>query len=167
MRFPPRPFISLLVIAGLLSGVVLVAPPASAASSVTWTSTADFDAGTKPEPSVAKNWFAENGVQGVLGILSHPSSFFSVDRTYVTWLGPDSSGSVFNDSPWITYYNHTTGAWASPVKIADCVLSGAACDDHSNPAILVTSDGFLHVFYKNHVTPQRYARSTNARDISA
>src|SRR3989337_2509366 len=47
MRYSSRTFISLLVIAGLLSGVVLVAPPAAAASTTTWTSTADFDSGEK------------------------------------------------------------------------------------------------------------------------
>src|SRR3989304_3820946 len=45
MRYSSRTFISLLVIAGLLSGVVLVAPPAAAVSTTTWTSTADFDLG--------------------------------------------------------------------------------------------------------------------------
>src|SRR3989304_148543 len=40
MRYFSRTFISFLMIAGLLSGVVLVAPPAAAVSTTTWTTTA-------------------------------------------------------------------------------------------------------------------------------
>src|SRR3989304_549268 len=68
MRYFSRTFISFLMIAGLLSGVVLVAPPAAAVSTTTWTTTADFDAGAKDQGTAARNFFAMNGV-------SQPNNF--------------------------------------------------------------------------------------------
>src|SRR3990172_7425588 len=106
MRYSSRTFISLLVIAGLLSGVVLIAPPAAAVSTTTWTSTADFDAGTKSQTQVARNWFATNGVSQPNNFINYPSAEFYNGRTYIVYQGPNSAGVATTPSPWITYYNH-------------------------------------------------------------
>src|SRR3989304_5593475 len=104
MRYSSRIFISLLMIAGLLSGVVLVAPPAAAASTTTWTSTADFDAGAKQEPMGARNWFATNGGSQPGNWIVYPMAAFFNGRTYVVWQGPNSAGAATVPSPYIAYY---------------------------------------------------------------
>ena len=157
-------FVALLVIAGLLSGVVLVAPPAAAASTTTWTSTADFDAGTKQEPMVARNWFATNGVSQPGNWIVYPMAAFFNGRTYVVWQGPNSAGAATVPSPYIAYYDHAASAWSSPVRIADGPLTS---DDHGAPSILVDASGYIHVFYGAHAKPVRYSRSTNFEDISS
>src|SRR3990172_4085149 len=163
MRYSSRTFISLLVIAGLLSGVVLVAPPAAAASTTTWTSTADFDGGTKEQGTVARNFFATNGVSQPNNFIDYPSATYFNGRTYVVYQGSEDGGAHTPD-PYATYYDHATSMWATPVKIANGPLTD---DDHGAPSILIDASGYIHVFYGAHPKPVRYSRSTNSEDISS
>src|SRR3989337_1925085 len=159
MRYSSRTFISLLVIAGILSGVVLVAPPAAAVSTTTWTSTADFDAGTKGDPGPL--WFAENGVDQPLNWINSPAAVYDSGRTYVVWQGDSDF------SPYITYYDHAAGTWATPVRIRNDNPLGVTSDGHGVPALTIGTDGRLHVFCCSHDTSMLYSRSTNPRDISS
>src|SRR3989304_6665795 len=93
MRYFSRTFISFLMIAGLLSGVVLVAPPAAAVSTTTWTSTADFDSGTKAEGIVARNFFATNGVSQPNNFINYPSAADFNGRTYAVNQGLAEGGA--------------------------------------------------------------------------
>ena len=163
MRYFSRTFISFLMIAGLLSGVVLVAPPAAAVSTTTWTTTADFDAGTKDQGTVARNFFAMNGVSQPNNFISYPSAAFFNGRTYVVYQGSEDGGAHTPD-PYATYYDHATTTWASPVKIADGPLTD---DDHGSPSILIDASGYLHVFYGAHTKPMQYSRSTISESIAA
>src|SRR3972149_2880498 len=163
MRYSSRTFISLLVIAGLLSGVVLVAPPAAAASTTTWTSTADFDGGTKEQGTVARNFFATNGVSQPNNFIDYPSATYFNGRTYVVYQGSEDGGAHTPD-PYATYYAHAPSMWATPVKIANGPLTD---DDHGAPSILIDASGYIHVFYGAHTKPIQYSRSTSPESIAA
>ena len=163
MSRSPWILVALIVIAGLLSGVVLVAPPAAAVSTTTWTSTADFDSGTKAEGIVARNFFATNGVSQPNNFINYPSAAYFNGRTYVVYQGSEDGGAHTPD-PYATYYDHATATWATPVKIANGPLTD---DDHGAPTILVDASGFLHVFYGAHTHPMRYSRSTSPESIAA
>ena len=160
MRYFSRSFISLLVIAGLLSGVVLVAPPAAAVSTV-WTSTSDFDAGTKQDGT---EFFTNVGVaQPMYSLISAPSTWYANGKTYVVFLGtasvPSSTYLVY-----ITSYDHASGAWATPISIA---TGSIVADDHSAPSLFIDPSGFLHVFYGAHDSSIEYIKSTNPYDTSS
>src|SRR3989304_5094775 len=160
MRYFSRSFISLLGRAGLLSGVVLVAPPAAAVSTV-WTSTSDFDAGTKQDGT---EFFTNVGVaQPMYSLISAPSTWYANGKTYVVFLGtasvPSSTYLVY-----ITSYDHASGAWATPISIA---TGSIVADDHSAPSLFIDPSGFLHVFYGAHDSSIEYIKSTNPYDTSS
>ena len=144
--------VALLVIAGLLSGVVLVAPPAAAASTTTWTSTADFDAGNKGDPGAP--WFAENGIDQPSNWINYPRSWYANGRTYTVWQG-DTDYKIYS-----TYYDHSSRTWATPVVVVSA--NAVSPDGHGSPALGITNDGFLHVFCCSHGTQQGYYRSASS-----
>jgi len=77
-------------------------------------------------------------------------------RTYFVYL--DENYDIL-----ITYYDHDTKEWATPVKVDDTPGE----DEHFQPEILVDSSGYIHLFYGCHDTPVKYAKSNNPEDISA
>src|SRR3990167_4985300 len=148
MRYSSRTFISLLVIAGLLSGVVLVAPPAAAVSTTTWTSTADFDAVTKSETTVARNWFATNGVSQPENFINYPSAQFFGGRTYFAWQGPNAAGSARNPVPYVTYYDHASENWGDRIRVTGTGFS--TDDDHGATILFINSNGTIHILFGPH-----------------
>ena len=129
----------------LLLATLFVIPNAKADSSITWTTTADFDSGNKSDPGVI--WFADNGVdQPMYNFISQPQAIYSseFDKTYVAYFGANTSTSVA--SIFVTYYNHDTGTWRNPVWIFNVVDK----DGHRNPAIWVLSSGRIIVLGGSH-----------------
>lgn len=90
---------------------------------------------------------------------NHPRAVYYAGTFQKTYWGQiTSSGDVVIHS-----YRHDTG-----VLEAFTLKSALNVDDHSNPAILVRSDGKLLVMYCAHTGSQVLCRiSTNAEDISA
>ncbi len=105
-------------------------------------------------------YFADDSLRGTLSPNNPPSQaqFHSgrYNRTYVTYRSTDGYSAK------VTYYDHDTRQWAEPVAVDDCRYD----DGHNNPEILVTRDGYLHLFYGCHVDPIKYARSLYPEDIT-
>lgn len=73
------------------------------------------------------------------------------DRTYF----------VYADSrahPMLGYYDHRAREWAPPVQVG---TSSRPLNAHGNPALAITPDGTLHVFYGAH-TSADYVRSSGS-----
>ena len=160
MRYSSRTFISLLMIAGLLSGVVLVAPPAAAALSVTWTSTVDFDGGTKSDSG--NRYFAANVVGDTpWNGATYPVAVYWSGSTYVVWQG-DGDYKIY-----AARYVHGTQTWSTAVVVAVNPLAG---DGHGSPAIIADQLGYLHVFCCAHIGGAAgnllYRRSVSPGDIT-
>ncbi len=135
-----------------------------AASEILWTSTADFDAGTKIASTPTPDYFIDDGVDlPILSPFNNPVAFYDnsggTSRTYVVYQG----GAGF--LPIVTYYDHSAGSWAAPVQASN--VNPIVGDGHGAPAILVGTDGFIHVVYGAHNTALKYLKSTSARDITA
>ncbi len=106
-------------------------------------------------------YFTATSISGTLSYNNPPSQamFYAGKhrRTYVTYMGDDYNA-------WITYYDHDTKRWTKPVKVDDCRYK--AKDGHNNPELLITRDGYLHLFYGCHGNPVKYARSLYPEDIT-
>ncbi len=76
-------------------------------------------------------------------------------RTYLTYMD-------HNFDACVVAYDHQTNAWMGPVRVDDCRTR----DGHNAPAILITRDGTIHLFYGCHNHPVKYARSVAPEDIS-
>ena len=103
-------------------------------------------------------FFAFDSLRGTLARDHQPRAVFfegRYRRTYVTYL------DHFFDAR-VTYYDHDEKRWSHPVRVDDCRTR----DGHNAPAILVTHDGFLHLFYGCHNHPVKYARSVEPEDVS-
>jgi hypothetical protein len=104
--------------------------------------------------------FADNGIDYPFHTVSiSPPAYRYVgthDRTYIVWQGP-------GHDPYITYKDHGTGTWATPVQVGTNPLTN---DHHGAPAVIVDNSGYIHVFYGNHNGAFEYAKSTNPEDIS-
>ena len=83
-------------------------------------------------------------------------------RTYVTYLGDDFNARM-------TYYDHTSKAWAESVVIDDCIAEEGWCkghkDGHNTPNLWISRSGTIHVLYGSHGTPFKYARSVEPESI--
>ena len=79
-------FRTIIITSSLLLAILFVIPNAKADSSVTWTTTSDFDSGNKYDPGII--WFADNGVdQPMYNFISQPQAIYSseFDKTYVAY----------------------------------------------------------------------------------
>jgi len=99
-----------------------------------------------------------NGWNTTFHDVTHPAAYYYNGKTYVVYMGAGQS------DPWIVCYNHATNTWSDPVKVADNPIP---TDNHGAPSVLVTDDGYIHVFYGCHSTNVKHERSTNPEDISA
>ncbi len=106
-----------------------------------------------------EKYFASDALLGTLSGNSGRSRamFYSGkhNRTYVTYCDHDFYTRI-------TYYDHDTGRWAEPVQVDDVLFN----DGHNLPGLLITNDGYLHLFYGCHADPVKYARSLYPEDIS-
>ncbi len=104
-------------------------------------------------------YFTSDSLRGTLSTNNPPTQamFHSgkYNRTYVTYRGDDFFA-------WVTYYDHDTGQWSKSIRVDDCRYD----DGHNNPEILITKDGYVHLFYGTHYNPVKYARSLYPEDIS-
>jgi hypothetical protein len=111
------------------------------------------------EPETAPTWFSRHAARNAIHDLIHPQAVHHEGRTYVVYQG-------VGYAPTITYYDHERGRWGPVVKIAENPLQEVARgDDHGAAALAVDGEGFLHVFYGSHGTPQKHARSVRPGEI--
>lgn len=144
----------------VLGGFVLVPIGARAATTTTWTTTSDFDNGTKVD--LGASYFAVNGVDQPTNFINYPNVAYGGGRTFVTWQGDE------NYSIYVTYYDHATGSWASSVRIVDGSTENPVTGDgHGAPSLLLDANGAVHVFCCSHDTPTQHYRSNAAYSISS
>jgi hypothetical protein len=79
------------------------------------------------------------------------------NRTYISYGNEHSH-------PMVTYYDHETGEFATPVQIG---TSPVVDDCHVHPTLAVDSSGYLYAFYGSHTSAQKMKRSMNPEDISS
>jgi len=145
------------VIVSIFLLATLSVPNAGAYSTKIFTTTENFDAGSKLGGSV--DYFLDDGVdQPTLMPVNTPSAYFNLDRTYIVYEG----GAGY--TPIVSYYNHTSDTWASPVIVSN--INPIVGDGHGAPVIVIDSSGFIHITYGSHNSEMKYVKSTNARDIS-
>jgi len=146
--------------AASLSALALILPsvsPGAAFTTVTFTSTADFDAG-KVDPGT--EYITDQGIDAPFySVLSQPSAMYFNGRTYVTYT---SSGLYL---PNVTYYDHASGSWATPVAARES--NPNVGDGHSAPSMYITPDGYIHIFCCSHFSTIFHRRSAQPQDISS
>jgi len=91
-----------------------------------------------------------------------PEAVFDQDagalgRTILTYQGAGLD-------PYVMSYDHATGAWDGPYRIAGNDLKG---DTHGGPALVIDQDGYYYVFFGGHGGALAHARSAAKNDISA
>ncbi|NJL70295.1 MAG: hypothetical protein HC888_01195 [Candidatus Competibacteraceae bacterium] len=82
------------------------------------------------------------------------------DKTHVSWLDSDAEGFQVR----IRTLDRSTGEWSPTYTV------GPAYDNHGGPALVVDSEGYLHITYGPHgpiQVPMRYRRSLLPNDASA
>jgi len=144
------------LIVAFLFVLIALAQVVAANTTYLWTTTADFDSGSK---AVGDAYFASNGRdQPMYAHITNPSAMYANGRTYIVW---QSSPSWL---PYITYYDHATAVWATPVQVSGSIPGGQ--DGHGSPSVYVTANGYIHVMYGSHQSTQEYSRSSSPYDIS-
>lgn len=145
------------VIAILIVAIFVVPSLAEASSQIVFTTTADFNAGNKTDPGA--EWFAANGVDQPQNQASWPRAIESsvCGKMYNVWQAVTDPHA----QAWIASYDHA-GKWVAN-RIGTDILE----DGHGTPAIGITGDGYLHVFYGGHNTEEFYYRSTVPCDSTA
>lgn len=142
----------------VLFSVVLVAiPNVRADSTVTFTSTQDFDNGTKSIVALQNS----NIMGGAWTWFQEPRAIHYTGTQNKTYFGgvDDPSGGQIK----IASYNHTSESFSTFV-----LNTLAPADDHNNPAIYIRTDGRIVAYYTQHSDPtMRWRKSTNTEDISA
>ncbi len=142
----------------VLALLALLADPVVATTVGPYSSTSDFDLGTKSDS--AGDHFLDNGADSPLyGFTNVPPAHYQGGRTYVAYQGG------INDAPYVTYYDHAANTWATPVMAY--TLNTLNQDGHGGPAILVQSTGRIHVFFSAHDSDMKYSRSRSVSDISS
>lgn len=87
------------------------------------------------------------------------------NRTFITYAGCDtkSAASECTSDPWIMYYDHDApAAFQGPWKIASLGWTepgGTLTDSHVYPQLVISNDGYLHVFQSGHEHPLRHWKS--------
>ena len=105
------------------------------------------------------DYFVDDSLCGTLARDHQPRPVYFAGqhkRTYVTYMDHDFNACV-------VAYDHDTRQWIGPARVDDCRTR----DGHNAPAILITRDGMIHLFYGCHNHPVKYARSAKPEDISA
>jgi putative BNR repeat neuraminidase/PKD domain-containing protein len=148
----PGLFVALLLVVGTL--LVYSTPNARAVTQTTWTSTTDFDAGTKSDPG--NPYFANFALDQPTNWINYPSAVYYSGRTYVAWQG-DAGWR-----PYLSVYDHATTRWSGPYLIATSNPLAGSQDGHGSPSILIDATGRIHVFFGSHSSPQKYSTSTVA-----
>lgn len=103
-------------------------------------------------------FFAFDSLRGTLARDHQPRAVYHAgehNRTYVAYMDHNFDARVI-------YYDHDAGRWSEPVRVDDCRTR----DGHNAPALLITADGVLHLFYGCHGHPVKYARSAAPESIS-
>lgn len=94
--------------------------------------------------------------------VGYPSAYHVVttkyDRTYVTFEAQQDT------LPWVTYYDHKTSTWATPVVVT--LDNPVSPDDHGAPALWIDRSGYILVACCSHVTVGKLYRSHKPYDIS-
>lgn len=118
-----------------------------------------------PFQGAGYDYFVSNGrSQPIQGIQVYPSAYYyegTYKRTYIVYGG--AVGTGFNI--YITYYDHEYLQFSRP----ELVGPAAAVDDHSGPAVIVTNDGYIHIFSAQHDRDidMKYYKSNSPENISA
>ena len=108
------------------------------------------------------DYFAATGcAQPTSGTATYPqSSYFSAtDTTWYTWEAGGLDRIV-----QVKTYNHAPEEWSETYTVGDNPLRN---DSHGLPAIERDHEGYIHCFFGSHVTPLKYAHTTNPDDPSA
>jgi len=104
------------------------------------------------------DYFVDDALCGTLARDHQPRAVHYAGRhkrTYVAYMDDEFDTRV-------VAYDHETGEWIGPIRVDDCRTR----DGHNAPAILITRDGTIHLFYGCHNHPVKYARSARPEDIS-
>lgn len=86
----------------------------------------------------------------------HPSAVRVGTVTYLAFQGPGYD-------PYVASYDESSGVWAGPFRAGRNPLR---LDAHGAPALLVDTDGYLHVFYGCHTGQMLHAVSAAPGDAS-
>ncbi len=151
-------FIGTLVLI-LLGAILLVPSQVSAASSTIYQTTAAFDTGNKSDSTL---YFWNNGVDQPSNYIAYPNAEYYQGRTYVTWQAEN------NYSIYVTYYDHNSKNWATPVRaIPGGTKNPVSGDGHGSPSLVVDVTGTVHLFCCAHDTRIQHYKANGASSISS
>ncbi|HLB68766.1 MAG TPA: BNR-4 repeat-containing protein, partial [Thermoplasmata archaeon] len=153
-----RALVFVLVLSVAIPVLIVPSTNVSALTTVAYTTTADFDSGTKSDSS--GDHFLDNGVDSPFyGFTNIPQAAFNGGRTYIAYQG------AISFMPYVTYYDHAANTWANQVPAS--TTNPLDADGHGGPAILVQSTGRIHIFYGAHDSEIQYRRSRAVSDITS
>jgi len=95
--------------------------------------------------------------RGFINVRISPQAVYcqELNRTYIVYFGKNYEINI-------TYFDHDTGMWASPVTI-DTIPQ----DVHLAPAMIINNSGYIYVWYGSHNSVSELAISNNPHDISS
>lgn len=86
----------------------------------------------------------------------------TVNQTFVAWLGENSNS-------YVQAFDHATGTWTLPKLVGQVTKSEyfEGADSHNYPLLIQADDGHLLMFYAEHSSELRLARSTEPHSMDA
>mmetsp|Transcript_20885 Transcript_20885/g.47408 ORF Transcript_20885/g.47408 Transcript_20885/m.47408 type:complete len:530 (+) Transcript_20885:149-1738(+) len=93
-------------------------------------------------------FFASNGFGKIFNSSSRPNGEYFRGTTYIAYQGP-------HEDPYVVAYIHSTQKWIGPIKagvnqLGDLSNDQNKHDDHGKPAMVMSSDGYINIFYGGH-----------------
>ncbi len=144
---------SILIIGLAIAGLVVLYPIISPQNDYLY---GDFDIKFAEENMV--NDYARQKTQLNGGVYDNESQ-----STFIPF-SSGVNGSNSACSPYIKFFNHSTGRWSTAIEI---LQSPVEPDSHNYPSLLIDDKGYLHIFHTFHANHEiMYAKSKNPRDIS-
>ena len=91
------------------------------------------------------DYFADDGFNAPVKTMQHPSSEYYNGVTYIAYQG-------HHEDAYVCAYNHNEEKWYGPYRAGVSLLGDEIpeIDNHGRPTLVVSNDGYIHLFYGGH-----------------
>jgi len=101
------------------------------------------------------DYFTYDGFFSPVKTMQHPSSEYYNGVTYIAYQGK-------HEDAYICAYNHNQEKWYGPYRAGVSLLGDEfpEIDNHGRPTLVVSNDGYIHLFYGGHGGLKEFGENT-------
>jgi hypothetical protein len=101
------------------------------------------------------DYFTDDGFFSPVKTMQHPSSEYYNGVTYIAYQG-------HHEDAYVCAYNHNEEKWYGPYRAGVSLLGDEfpEIDNHGRPTLVVSNDGYIHLFYGGHGGIKEFGENT-------